>query len=500
MFDSQKNGFIVKPFRAKYLETYYKNMSQDSEHIIFDDNVATVLASQGFSAQESPRSVYRVDKLFEALNKFAPNRISDPIVSDHLKAGIALARTCFVRQKDDPILSALSFSIGSIHKITSNPSASAGLTNYGFSKSVSEVRAYERGLETLQGKKASEPCLAFARTQFNEKTRLVWGYPFSMTAIEGIIARPLIDQFKKGFTPLAFAMSTGKLGAHLRVGSYKKDFAYSLDMSSYDSSVSQYLIHLAFDIIETWFDKTQIVHDSGITVGDVFKQIRGYFIHTPIVMPDGNIYRGKKHGVPSGSYFTQLVDSIVNVIICGTVASRFSMHVDKSDILVLGDDLIFWSNRRIDLLTLANFASCEFGVTFNSEKSKRFDYNEVIHFLGRDWDNGIPDLPVEDILMRAVYPERFRKYSKDEVEREREVALLLFSYATVYKSAWWLLNQIYDARGARWDHSPSDIDHHIRRHKDQVVSSHLSGLMRYNMIFKTKLGTGFVAFPILFWQ
>lgn len=73
---------------------------------------------------------------------------------------------------------------------------------------------------------------------------------------------------------------------------------------------------------------------------EVFEIIEDYFIHTPIVMPDHHIYYGKKHGVPSGSYFTQIVDSIVNVIIAGTISAKFNMYINKSDIYVLGDDLL----------------------------------------------------------------------------------------------------------------------------------------------------------------
>lgn len=474
-------GFTVRPYRSKRLKPYCERMSKDNTHVVFDDNVAKLLRLQGYQFEDSPRSIYKVDKLYEALAKYSPNNSPFIDIDDHVKSGISLAYACFARPEGAPFLQPLAMTPQTVDLVTSSTTSSAGLTNYGCTKAESQVRALERGLQTLKGEKAPEPCLAFKRTQFNDKTRLVWGYPYAMTVVEGLVAYPLNEQFKGGCTPMAFAITSGALGTKLRVAAYHKRYAYSLDMSAFDSSLAKKLIQIAFSILKTWFDCSQIEPTSGKTYGDVFALIERYFIHTPIVMPDSKLYLGKRHGVPSGSFFTQMVDSIVNTIIGGAVSSRFSMAVSSREIFVLGDDLLMWSDRDISLDTIARYVTQTFGVLMHgSDKSMKFRFDEAVHYLGRDWPNGMPTLDVDEIVKRMVYPERYRKYSSDVKQREREVKLLLLSYASVYWDAWSIVQRSlgsdrHNAQGSQF------IEYSVYADDDEarVNEDHLSGLQRY---------------------
>lgn len=433
-----ESGFRPKPFRAKYLKSYYAQMSRDSDKVVYDDEVADQLLEQGFSIEVAPRSLYSVEKLFDGLLKYAPSL--HPLVahSSTVSEGIVLAYRLFAKPKDAPALSALPLDLRSVAELTSNPSGSPGLTNYGYKKRDSMVKGLESAKKILRGEKLPEPCLAFKRTQFNGKTRLVWGYPYSMTILEGLVARPLITEYQKGFTPMAFAMPVGVLGSKLRVSSYHNKYAYSFDMSSYDSSLAATLIRSAFYIIKSWYDLDAEIGEGEwrCTLRQLFNWVERYFINTPIVMPDGKVYWGKGHGVPSGSYFTQIVDSIVNVMLCGAVNSKFNMGVSARSILVLGDDMLFWSDKNVSLNEIALYLNRTFGVKMNPEKSKVYKQSETIHYLGRDWTNGVPSLDVDEIIKRMVYPETYRIRSSDPDERRREVRMLIASYAAVYKGAW----------------------------------------------------------------
>nr|UDL14351.1 MAG: putative RNA-dependent RNA polymerase [Partitiviridae sp.] len=480
------SSFVVQPYRRKYLSEYFHRMSKDQLGMLWDDNVASVLEEQGFYAPENPRSIYKVEKLFESLAKYKPSKAPHPRMDDEaIRRGLSLAYACFARPKDQDLLELSAFTPKLVYDITSNHKGSAGLTAWGQTKAESYVRAYERGLQQILGEKKPDPCIAFKRTQFNDKTRLVWGYPYAMTALEGIFARPLINRFKLGNTPMAFGMSTGVLGSKLRVASYHKEWAYSTDVSSFDSAIAKELILAAFNILRTWFDLAQIEPTSGCSYDRIWRQIVHYFVHTPIVMPDGSLYKGKQHGVPSGSYFTQMIDSIVNVILVGAISYHFSLHVDKEDIFVLGDDVLFWSNRRVSLDDVAKYATDLFGMTFNAAKSAIFHWDDTIHYLGRDWKNGQPTLSQDEILSRMVQPETFRKYSKDPQARDREVRMLLLSYAAVYRHAYSIYVRCVDVP-KRWDMTNMSIENWVynagRRQGTYGFASnpdHLSGLQRY---------------------
>ena len=498
---ASQSGFIVQPYKRKALKGYSNLYSKDNLTPLWDDNVASVLEAQGFSIQESPRSIYKVEKLYEALDKYSPDhapyvQLSDPYVQH----GITLAYACFSNHSGEK-LSLQPFTPRLVHEVTSNHKASAGLTNVGKSKAESEYRAYERGIQIVQGIKKPEPCLAFKRTQFNDKTRLVWGYPYSMTALEGIFARPLIEVFKDGCTPMAFGMQTGVLGSKLRVSSYHKEYAYSLDVKSFDSSANGRLIQIAFDILSTWFDLDLEEITTSRSYREIWNIVVKYFIHTPIVMPNMDLYKGKKHGVPSGSYFTQMIDSIINVIYAGAMSARFNLFLDKSDINVLGDDLIFWTNRNIDLEKLAKFGSKTFGIVFNADKSEKFHYDQPIHYLGRDWVNGIPTQTVDEILVRMTQPESFRKYPKDDRAKLKQVYLLLMSYAAVYQEAYPIYLKTLGRR-VKWDTCDTSLHSYILHLSDIETEDNyaLSGLQRFQRKYLNQDDGGFTPLALQFWK
>lgn len=491
-------SFTVRPYRSKRLQenNYFCNMGKDNLSVLTDPWVKEVLEAQGFAVEYAPRSVYKVDKLFEALAGYARGKNHKVAPSDELSSGIALAYSCFARKSGQSRLQMLPLTPATIKVITSNPGGSPGLTNYGTPKAQSETRALERGALTLRGLKQPEPCLAFKRTQFNDKTRLVWGYPYSMTVIEGLVAYPILQKYKQRVTPMAFAIPKGTLGTKLRVASYHHKYAYSIDMSQFDATIPAKLIHLAFKIIRTWFDMDQVEPTTGKTCRDVFKLIERFFIHTTIVMPDGHIYIGKDHGVPSGSYFTQMVDSIVNVIVCGAMSAKFNLSVSKREVFVLGDDLMFWTDRLIDLDVLARYVNRTFGLKMHgNEKSKIFTYKDKLHYIGLDWDNGLPTLDINEVIKRMLYTESYRKYPKERAAAIHQLHLMLLSYASTYRSAWSIAYNAIDPSNRNINRGCANTDVNVyifeaKGSRSKVDPNQLSGLARYKLLYLTEDSEG----------
>jgi len=377
---------------------YQSMMSRPIDDALYDDSCADILKEQGFDIEGiyEPRNIYDPEKLYETLKLYGPEVKPSIIKDKHLKAGIDLAYKVFAKPKDlSQDLEVLQDN-KLISGIKMNKSSGLPLLT---TKAESLVYSLDRLDQVISGVKSPNPCIAYKRTQANNKTRLVWGYPLEMTLMEAQYARPLIDNFLKVRTPMAFGLKKPELGALLEIQVRSKKNIVALDYSKFDTSIDSTLISYAFNILKTWFSESDIQNHG-------WDQIVKYFISTPIVMPDGQLYLGKRHGVPSGSYFTQLIDSIVNVILIGAVSSKFNLRLSWRNLFVLGDDCIFGTNNKISLKQVADFLLHHFGIKVNVLKSSV----DKLEFLGATWVNGLPTIEIEKLLQKAIFPESFRNY------------------------------------------------------------------------------------------
>lgn len=429
------------PFRrGKKMADYVSRMEKGDEKALFHDEVANILLEQGFTITEDPRSIYEPQQLYEGLARYGPKNNIRHKVDTRLIKGIDFATKVYAKPENTSFLRPLT----KVYELTSalkleKFSGLPMMTN----KKDSFVYSYDREGQIRDGRKSPNPCLAGKRTQENNKTRLVWQYPMEMTIMEARFARPLIDKFiNERRTTLAFGLHKYELGSYLSNLEYKFKTIYALDYSKFDSSISAQLIQTAFWILSTWFDQ-----ESKDEFG--WEQIIKYFITTPIVMPNGNLYKGKKHGVPSGSYFTQLIDSIVNTILIGMILFEFKQEVHWKNVFVLGDDCIFPMFCRIPLDRISQLLK-EYGINLNMKKS------EIgrVHFLGAEWHKGFPDTSEAKIISRLVNPETFRKRPPTISSREFAISVIC-SMSTSYLSAGKMLPNFfsrgnylaYDIRG-----------------------------------------------------
>lgn len=423
--------FNLRPYKLTALREWNLRMSRFETPEIFDTVIQHVLEYQGFDCSESvpePRSVYSVSKLYEQLEAFDPSKSVIVNINDkHVQRGIAFAFKCFAKDRQQDYLNSLTYYDESI---ISNWKASAGLTAFGSTKREAFSRGTLSVERILDGSRRPEPCIALTRTQKKGKTRLVWGYPMSMTLLEGSFAKVLLSVFKKGSTPMAFATTAKNLGLQILSSSNNNRYFYSLDASQYDGTIQKEIIHVCFGIIRTWFNLDE-EYSHGKSNGEVLSLIENYFTHTSIVMPtvsdekfQGILHTGKRHGVPSGSYFTQLIDSIANVIILGTMASRFGFQTNSNDCQVLGDDLLFFTDSHLDIVDLAKYAKETFGMKVNALKSVQGRSDESIPFLGREWVDGLPNRSSVKAIAKMLSPENFRKYH----DARREGKLVVLSY------------------------------------------------------------------------
>ncbi|CAK9799215.1 RNA-directed RNA polymerase [Anthophora plagiata] len=194
-------------------------------------------------------------------------------------------------------------------------------------------------------------CCAFVRAQIvragETKARCVWGYPATIVFGEAVFALPLIEAYMRHNTPIAYGYETGNAGMRKIVDCFKGSYFLGVDFKAFDKSAPTWLIRVAFDILMTQID---MVHYQDYGVARVDSMIRmwdyivNYFVNTPIRMCNGERYE-KRGGIASGSYFTQLIGSIVNYILL--TYSLLRLRAEVYSIKVFGDDSLCGLSRRV---------------------------------------------------------------------------------------------------------------------------------------------------------
>jgi len=238
------------------------------------------------------------------------------------------------------------------------------------------------------------------------RTRLAWVYPAEILAIEAKFAVPLYDKYRERGHP----MMTGVHPIHEydKVGrpNVNNDIYVSLDFKSYDATVPTFVIHEAFLIMS---ENICWTHWGGknLTEGQqqrwrrVWQAMEYYFINTPILMPDG-VKWTKHRGVPSGSFFTQIGDSVCNSIIIYACCNYLGLPC--WGLRVLGDDSAFATTRAFSLPAVQEFFLF---ISMNvTEKTIPCEARGELKLLGYKLDNHTRarEDPI-DWFMFALYPE-----------------------------------------------------------------------------------------------
>jgi len=246
-----------------------------------------------------------------------------------------------------------------------------------------------------------DPCVLFTRTQEGNKTRTVWGYPIADTILEMSYYRPLLEyQSRLDWRSSVTTPSNvdNKVVLLMNQARGNGQSLVSIDFSAYDASIKRRLIESAFIYIKSAFQKSDhatldYIKERMITIG--------------LITPDG--IKIGDHGVPSGSTFTNEVDSIVQYLI----AREFTNEELKNE-QIQGDDGIYATNYPEELLD--HFRS--YGLNVNDTKSytsKEFCVFLQKYYSYRYIDEGIVGgiYPTYRALGKLIYPERFIDFKEE---------------------------------------------------------------------------------------
>jgi len=261
------------------------------------------------------------------------------------------------------------------------------------------------------------PCMLFTRTQENNKTRNIFGYPIADTLHEMMFYRPILDYQSK--LPWRSALRKPidvdqAMSEVIRFSQNNNVDIVSIDFSAYDASIVASLQQSAFNYFKQLY-QPQFWNE----IDELFER----FNTIELITPDG-IMHGS-HGVPSGSTFTNEVDSVVQYLI------SLNCHQSVGPFQIQGDDGVYASSNSEALLSC--FES--FGLTVNRDKTKiskdfAIYLQSLYHpdYKSRDDNSLIGGVySTYRAICRIVFMERFDDISKDDISGKDYFAIRTLS-------------------------------------------------------------------------
>lgn len=314
-----------------------------------------------------------------------------------------------------------------VHKVLSTLATSAGWSGYvrhdikGTKKSgLKQGVAVEFRTRCAHAKKVGSfatPMMVFSRSQtslpFSDdykqrvpenmifKSRGVAAVDFYQNLNEACFSRAIQDLMSK--VPFyAGGINDEQTGRLLRAMELKHKYWTSIDFSHYDQSVQAWVIQDAFDILHDLF------HQDADFDEDLWQIVVHDFIHKTLYGPGGELF-SSRNGIPSGSMFTQIIGSICNFIMI--TSYLLSRGIDSQDMMIMGDDNIFFTDKHIDLVDMQGYMRATYGMTMHPHKCTSGTSTTSPEFLSREWTpRGVFRHPYK-LMLRMLYPEGNGKVS-----------------------------------------------------------------------------------------
>nr|UUV42380.1 MAG: putative RNA dependent RNA polymerase [Kuusamo partiti-like virus] len=257
-------------------------------------------------------------------------------------------------------------------------------------------------------------CAAFGRSHIGpadvNKVRGVWVVPLTVVVAEARFALPIIDQ-----------LTSQKIGHHTAYGCEMMKGGMSwvnmqalrakvkdpgtkflmTDYSSFDANVPAWIIRDCFAILRKKMNMTA-------ADANVYRRLVSYFINTPIQFSDKRRLL-KQHGVPSGSMWTNIIDTMVNFIQTRYLVYTLTRTEPIFDVYFGDDGLIALPGHAIlNLDDISKIAMEKFGAVISPKKSYWTNRPENIHFLGYYNNRGTCYKKPEGLIASFLYPQHMQ--------------------------------------------------------------------------------------------
>jgi len=231
----------------------------------------------------------------------------------------------------------------------------------------------------------------------------------------------------------------------------------SIDYSSFDQTISSWLIEDCFKVIEASFrlDSNQ---------REDLRQICQRFIHKDFILNEGIMHSDK--GVPSGSMFTQIIDTLVNRLV---VSTYFISMQAEFDMIAMGDDNAIFCSEDKSIEQLASYIQKNFGliIKVDAKSNEGNSRKQDVKFLSRFWTNYGPWRHPHELISRMLFPERRRDY--DQVVTPE---MVIWGYILTYRRG---MEQLMDIGRFMFEHPLSQ-----RLVRENVDSRYIPGSLAYS--------------------
>lgn len=262
------------------------------------------------------------------------------------------------------------------------------------------------------------PCVLYSRTQENMKIRGVWGYPIASTLLEASFFYPLLSarrQLKWRSSLIGPEAVSKRITYLLNKASKEGKVCLSIDIATFDSSTSPVVSNCAFTSLASYFQEVYR-KDFGV--------VQKLFTGIEVITPDG--ITGGEHGVPSGSNFTNEIDSEIQMLI-----STDSGTVDIDDFDIQGDDGAYVIDES--MITSLKKSFKKYGYEISESKSfispDYFVYLQKLYHKDFQDEMGLVNgiYPIVRALNRIRYQERWSQFEDYDISGQDYYSLRTIS-------------------------------------------------------------------------
>lgn len=243
------------------------------------------------------------------------------------------------------------------------------------------------------------------------KVRVMYPYPGVLILLEDIFIIPFVRHFINTDTFYVIGRSGKEISSLIKKRFNHKDVRRitTTDITSFDQNVLNELIVCAFWILRSQLKLTKNDHD-------VFIEIIKYFCTSLAVSKvKGEPAYGflKVKGVPSGSGFTNMIDTLVHAI-----ALEYCIPdiLSEDRTLICGDDNLF-DSTGLDYKQFVLDMNEYCNLPISAEKSEHFNNWQKLKFLGFKWIQGVRYQNPYLLVNQTIWHSQFRT-DLDQYDRE----------------------------------------------------------------------------------